>query len=201
MRLQYSIDSNKILLALKTSGHILDLTTETSVLNIKYNGDCATFSPDGTCVASIYGKFLKIWKANAYPHLESSEFKQVDEVMISPDAQFVKFTSWDRAQIWDAITGVSLLAFTGINIKPIGVSPNLAFVTHLSKPDPLQSQEVQIWHVRTCNLNKSFRVDDDVDHIAPSSDGGQLVALTSSVIKLLDTESQGCLAMLSIGSL
>jgi WD40 repeat protein len=65
---RFSIDGDKILLAYSKTGSIQDLTSKMRVWSIDYERD-GVFSPDGTCVASIYGKFLKIWKSTAgYEH-------------------------------------------------------------------------------------------------------------------------------------
>jgi len=119
-RFQISIDGDKILLAGKNSGYAWDLTRKMPVQNIDYNGDCATFSPSGTCVASIYGNFLKIWRTqtgykNASTQLHNEE---IDEVHFSPDEWLVAFTckSTNRCQILDTTTSLSLFAFDDATI-------------------------------------------------------------------------------------
>jgi WD40 repeat protein len=107
---RFSIDGGKVLVARRNSGDIWDITTKTltRVGSIDYNGDHATFSPDGTRVASIYGKSLKIWKTNAgYNHHEASTHVHdtINDVYISSDERLVTLKSKKGANILDATTG------------------------------------------------------------------------------------------------
>ena len=58
-RCRLFINGDKISVANNNSCFIRGLTSKTQVQSIGHNGDGATFSPDGTCVASIYGKFFE----------------------------------------------------------------------------------------------------------------------------------------------
>jgi WD40 repeat protein len=78
-RCQLSIDGDKNLVANKNSGFIWDLTSKTQVQSIGYNGDGATFSPYGTYVASIYGKFLKIWKTHTRHEVQGPSTNLLNE--------------------------------------------------------------------------------------------------------------------------
>ena len=87
---RFAINGSKVLVASRNSGDMWDITTNTltRVRSIDYNGEQAMFSPDGTRVASIYGKFLKIWTTNAgYNHHKTSIHVRdtIDDVYISPD--------------------------------------------------------------------------------------------------------------------
>jgi hypothetical protein len=83
------------LVARKNSGFIGDLTSKTQVQSIGYNGDGAAFSPDGTCIISIYGKFLKIWKAHTGHKVQGASadllFREIDDVFSAPDERLVAF--------------------------------------------------------------------------------------------------------------
>jgi WD40 repeat protein len=191
----FSTDGGKVLLARKNSGDIWDITTKTltRVQGIDYNGDHAMFSPDGTRVASIYGKFLKIWKTDAgYNHHEASTHVRdtIYNVYISPDERLVTLKSKKEADILDATTGQSLFTFPVADLLSIAFSLDLAFVAFLLPPST-----VQIWNAHT-RLPKSIAVDDDVFHIALSPDGSRLASLSFSHMKLWDPESNGCLAHL-----
>jgi len=126
---RFSIGGDKILLATKNSGYIWDLTKKTLVRSINYNGDYAMFSPDGTFIASIYGKFLKIWKTTAKynrnkpsSHIDNAA---PEDIFVSPDEGPVVSESWSGAQMLDAANGLSLFAKT--DVKSIVFSSNSAF--------------------------------------------------------------------------
>ena len=180
---RFSIDGSKVLLASEHSGDIWDITTKTltRVRSIDYNGHHVMFSPDGTRVASIYGKFLKIWKTDAgYNHHEVSTHvhKTISDVYISP--QLVALKSENAAEILDVTTGQSLFTYPVPNVLSIAFSLNSAFVAFL-KPHG----RVYTWDAHT-RLDNYFAVDDDVFHIALSPKGCQLASLSSSHMKLWD---------------
>jgi WD40 repeat protein len=190
---RFSIDGGKVLIASKNSGDIWNITTKTltCVGSIDYNGVHATFSPDGTRVASIYGKFVKIWKTNAgYNHHEASTHVRdtIDDVCISPDERLVALKSKEGADILDATTGQSLFTHTLTDCLSIAFSLDLAFVAFLRR-------KVHIWNAHT-HLHKSIAVDRYVVHIALSPDGSQLASLSSLHMKLWDLKSGGCFAHL-----
>jgi hypothetical protein len=196
-----SIDQGKVLVANRNSGDIWDTTMNplTHVGSIQYNGEQATFSPDGTRVASIYGKLLKIWKTDAgYNHPEASTHVHdtIDDVYISPDEQLVILKSQMGADILDATTSQSLFTYPVANFQSIGFSRDLALVAFLLPPS-----EVQIWNTHT-HLHKSIAVGNNitVSHIALSPDGSQLASLSSFHMKLWDLDSEGCLAHLEFDS-
>jgi WD40 repeat protein len=214
-RPRFSINGHEILLAGRNSGYVWDLTRKRRVQHIDYNGTCATFSPDGTCIASIYGMFLKIWKTTTgYKHHKASTHLHdaaIDNVYISPDDRLVVLKSINSAQILDATTGQSLFTFAHRNIISIVFTPKFAFVACLyrkmdrewSKPEwdlwgsPSRRPRylVEIWNAQTRKSDKFIEVDKDVFHIALSSDGSRLVSLSSSYMRLLDLESNQCLAL------
>ena len=190
-----SVDGGKVLLASKNSGGIWDITTNTLTRagSIEYNGEQATFSPDGIRVASIYGKFLKIWMTNAgYNHHNASTpvHDTIDDVYFTPDEQLVTLKSEKEANILDATTCQSLFTYRVTNILSIVFSLDSAFVAFLSPPGT-----VCTWNAHT-RLHKSITVDDDVFRIALSRDGSQLASLSPSEMKLWDLKSQECLAHL-----
>jgi WD40 repeat protein len=191
----FSIDGGKVLVARRNSGDIWDIGTKTlmHVRRIKYNGEQATFSPDGNRIASIYGKFLKIWKTDAgYNHHDSSTHVHdtVDDIYISSDERLVTLKSEKGANILDATTGQSLFTYPVSNFQSIGFSLDLAFIAFL-KEDSI----VQIWNAHTRHY-KSIAIDNDVFDIALSPDGSQLASLSRSHMKLWDLKSEECLAHL-----
>jgi WD40 repeat protein len=195
----FSIDGGKVLVASRNSGDIWDITTSTliHVGSIKYNGEQATFSPDGTRLASIYGKFMKIWETGTrYNHHEASTHvhNTIDNIHISPDEQLVTLKSEKGANILDATTGQSLFTYPVADFLSIGFSQDLALVAFLV---PLR--EVQIWNAHT-HLHKSITIDYDVFHIALSPDGSQLASLSQFDMKLWDLKSKECLAHLEFDS-
>jgi WD40 repeat protein len=192
---RFSIDGGKVLVARRNSGDIWDITTKPRirVQSINYSGDHATFSPDGTRVASIYGKFVKIWKTNAgYNDHEASTrvHGTIRDVYISPDGWLVTLKSEKGADILDAITCQSLFTYPVTDFLSIGISLDLSFVAFLK-----HKGTVQIWNTPT-RLHKSIAVDYDVFHIALSPDGSQLASLSPSRMILWDLASEGCLAHL-----
>ena len=193
----FSIDGGKVLVTGENSGDIWDITTNTPTLvgGIEYNGKQGMFSPDGTCVASIYGKFLKIWKTNAgYNHPKTSTYVHdiIDDVYILLDERLVALKSQKGADILDTTTGRSLFTFPVPEFISIGVSLDLAFIAFLSY------DTVQTWNVRT-HRHKSIDVDDNVFHIALSPDGSQLAALSPSHVTLWCLKLARCLARLEFG--
>jgi WD40 repeat protein len=192
---RFSIDGGKVLLASGNSGDIWDITTKmlTRVRGMDYNGHHAMFSPDGTRVASIYGKFLKIWKTNAgYSDHEASTrvHDTIRDIYISPDKRLVTLKSKKGAEILDATTGKSLFTYPAADILSIAFSLNSAFVAFLSPPST-----VHTWNAHT-RLHKSTAVDRHVFHIALSPNGSQLTSLSPSHMRLWDLKSKGCLAHL-----
>jgi WD40 repeat protein len=199
---RFSIDGGKVLVASRNSGDIWDMTmnTLTRVQSIDYNGEQAMFSPDGTRIASIYGKFLKIWKTNAgHNHHGASTHVHdpINDIYISPDEQLVTLKSRMGAEILDAVTGQSLFTYPVADVLSIAFSLDSAFVAFLSPYGTVKKAETWNTHTR---LPKSIAVDDDVFHIALSPDGRQLASLSSSHMKLWDLESEGCIAHLQFGS-
>jgi WD40 repeat protein len=195
----FSIDGGKVLVARKNSGDIWDITTNTltRVGSIEYNGHHATFSPNGTRVASIYGKFLKIWKTDTgYNHYEASTHVHdtIDEVYISPDERLVILESKKGANILDAITGKSLFTYPVANVLSIAFSLDSAFIAFLSP-----HSTVQTWNAHT-RLQKSIDVQHYVSQIALSPDGSLLASLSPFHMKLWDLESKECLAHLEFDS-
>jgi WD40 repeat protein len=173
----FSIDGGKVLVASENSGDIWDISTNTltRVQSIDYDGVCATFSPDGTRFASIYGKFVKIWKTTAeYNHHEVSTRVRdsIDEVYISPDESLITLKTKKEANIFDATTGQSLFTCPFPNILSIAFSLDWAFVVFL-----LPRGTVQTWNIHT-RLSKSIAVDCGVFDIALSPDGSQLASLS-----------------------
>jgi len=135
----FSTDGGKVLIASGSSGDIWDITTSTltRVQSISHNGEQATFSPDGTRVASIYGKFMKIWKTNAgYNHHESSTHvpDTIDDVYISPDRQLVTLTSKMGVDILDATITRSLFMHPVTNVQSIVFSLDSELVAFLEPP-------------------------------------------------------------------
>jgi hypothetical protein len=163
------------------------------VRSIEYNGEQATFSPDGTCVASIYGKFMKIWKTNAgYNHHGASTHVHdtIDNVYISPDERLVILKSKKGADILDVTTDQSLFMFPVDNILSIMFSLDSAFVAFLTR-----NGTVKIWKAHT-HHHESIAVVADSFHIALSPDGSQLASLSPSHMMLWDLKHARCLANL-----
>ena len=195
----FSIDRGKVLVASGHLGDIWDITTKMlmHVRSIEYNGEQATFSPDGTCIASIYGKFLKIWKTNAgYNHHEvpTHVHDTVDSIYISPDEQLVTLQSKKGADILDVNTGQSLFTYPVAKVLSMVFSLDSAFVAFLSP-----SSTVCTWNAHT-HLHKNITIDDNVFHIALSPNGSQLASLSSCHMKLWDLESEEWLAHLEFDS-
>ena len=186
-----SIDGGKVLLAGRYSGDIWDITTKTltcvgSINNIGYR---AIFSPDGTHIASIYGKFLKILKANAGYSCEAHTHVY-DPVYISPDERLITLKSKTGANIVDVTTGQTLFACPVTNILSIVFSLDSAFIAFL-----LPHGIVQTWNAHTC-LQKYINVQYDALQIALCPDGSQLASLSPFDMELWDLKSEGCLAHL-----
>ena len=221
---RFSIDGGKVLVASRNLGDIWDITmnTLTHVSSIEYNGEQAIFSPDGTRVASIYGKFVKIWKTNTgYNHHEASTHvhETIDGVYLSPDEQLVALKSKKGATILDVITGQSLFTLLVADLLSITFSLDSAFLAFLSSPrissprrvhtwdhliEPASTvhtwneptSTVHTWNAHTCH-HKSFTIDNDMFHIALSPNGSQMASLSPYHMKLWDIKSQGCLAHLN----
>ena len=192
---RFSIDGGKVLVARENSGSIWEIATKrlTRVGNINYNGGKAMFSPDGTRIASIYGKFLKIWKTNpGYNHHEASSHVY-NNVYISPDEQLVAMRSTKEINVLDVTTGRSLFRKPVINFLSIGLSRDLGFVSFLKRHST--DCTVQTWNVHTCH-HKSIIVGHDVFSIALSPDGTQLASLSPHHIELWDWKSTRHLAKL-----
>jgi WD40 repeat protein len=197
-----SIDGGKVLVASKNSGYIWDITTKTltRVQCIDYNGDHATFSPNGTCVASIYGTFLKIWKTNAgYNHREVSTrvHDTTDDVYISDEWRVI-LISKKMVNILDATTHETLFTSSVANVISIAFSLDSAFVAFVLPRGyvfVLPHGNVCAWNARA-RLETSIAVGNDVFHIALSPDGSQLVSLSPSHMKLWDLKNKGCIAHL-----
>jgi WD40 repeat protein len=190
-----SVDGGKVLVASRNSGDIWDITTNTlaRVGSIEYNGEQATFSPDGTRIASIYGKYVKIWKTNAgYNHHKTSTHVHdtIDNVYISPDERLVTTKSEKGADILDVTTSQSLFTYPVTDFLSIGISLDLSFVAFLKR-----NGTVHIWNTHT-RLHKSIDVDDNVFYVTLSPDGSQLASLSSSHMKLWHLKRSRCLAHL-----
>ena len=191
----FSIDGGKVLVASRNSGDIWDITTSTliHVGSIKYNGEQATFSPDGTRLASIYGKFMKIWETGTrYNHHEASTYvhNTIDNIHISPDEQLVVLQSRKGADFLDATTGQFLFRYPVANWLSIMFLLDSAFFAILSP-----CGTIQIWNAHT-HLHKFITIDHDVFHIELSPDGNQLASLSPFHLKLWDMKSKGCIAHL-----
>ena len=194
-RSRLSIDRAKVLVANRNVGDIWDITTKTLMRarSIDYNGEHAMFSLDGTRIASIYGKFLKIWKTDAgknHHKVSTPERNTIDDIYISPDERLVTLKSNMGADILDATTGQSLFTYPITDFLSIGLSLDLKIVAFLRF-----SGIVQIWDARIRH-HKSIAVDGDVFHIALSPNGSQLASLSSSHMKLWDLKSERWLAHL-----
>jgi len=195
-RWRLSVDGDKILVASRNSGFVWDLTSKTQVQSIDYNGDGAVFSPDGTYIASIYGKFLKIWKTQtghrvygASPTLWDGA---VDVWRFAPDERLVVVKSKNGGyQILDVSTGRSLFG----NITSVAFS--LTFVACLRVHFNSLAGDVEIWDVHNCRLNSTIKVDNDVLEIALSPDDSRMVSLSPRDVKLWDLETNECLAHLA----
>jgi len=192
---RFSIDGGKVLVARWNSGDIWDTTTNklTRVGKMKYNGEQATFSPDGTRVASVYGKFLKIWKTDARynRHKRSTHvYDTIDDVYISPDGRLIALKFETTADILDATTGQFLFPYLLADFLSIKCSLDFAFVAFLR-----DNGTVRRWngHIRRY---KTIAVDNDVFDIALSPDGSRLVSLSPSHMKLWDLKCARCLAHL-----
>jgi hypothetical protein len=197
-----SVDGDKILVASRNSGFIRDLTSKTQAQSIDYNGDGATFSPDGTYVASIYGRFLKIWKTETGHEVHGASTALYDEavdIYFAPDEQLVAFKSKNgaRCQILDVTTGRSLLTLVE-NITSVAFS--LAFVACLRVYFIHHVGVVEIWDIHNCRPNNTIKVDNDVLDIALSPDDSRLVSLSPRHVKLWDLETKKCLAHLEFDS-
>ena len=195
-----SVDGDKILVAGKNLGFIRDLASKTQVRGLDYNGDGATFSPDGTCVASIYGKFLKIWKPQRGHKVYASTDlnNEAMDIRIAPDERLVAFISNNSAHchILDATTSRSVLTFNNIT----SVAFSLTFVACLQRYHSPIGRDVEIWNTRYGRLNRTLTVDNDVLDIALSPDVSRLVSLSRHHVKLWDLETKECLAHLVLES-
>jgi hypothetical protein len=163
------------------------------VRSIYYNGDHATFSPDGTRVASIYGKFLKIWKTNSgYNHREASinVHDTIDDIYVSPDEWLIILKSKEGADILDVTTGQSLFTSPVANPLSIAFSLDSALVAFLSPHGT-----VHTWNAHT-RLQNFILVTYGISHIALSPDCSQLASISLLDMKLWNLERQGCLAHL-----
>jgi hypothetical protein len=203
-RSRFSIDGGKVLVTSRNSGDIWDITTNTftHLRSIDYNGEQAVFSPDGTRIASICGKFVKIWKTNiGYNHHEASTHVHhtIDGISISPDEQLVILKSGNGVNILDATTGQTLFTCLVIKVQSIVFLLDSTFVAFFSLKQP-HGTDMTICTVHTWNAHtrhhKSIVVDGDVLHIALSPDGSQFASLSPSHMQLWDLKSEGCLAHL-----
>ena len=208
----FSIDGGKVLVTSRNSGEIWDITTNTPTRaqSISYNGHHATFSPDGTRVASIYGELVKIWKTNAgHNHHEPLTYvhKKIHNVYFSPDERQVTLRSQKGVDILDATTGRSVFTCSVTDFRSIGISRDLSFFAFLEgqistltaeREGLYNNGKVQIWNAYT-RLQKSITVDSDVFHIALSPNGSRLASLSSFYMKLWDLASRRCVACLKFG--
>ena len=208
---RFSIDGNKVLVAGRDSGDIWDSTGNTHLGHINYNGGCATFSPDGSSIISIYGKFLKVWATN-----EGQEYREVStllcckgkaNVYLSPDEGLVVVVSGNTVRILDATTGQ--LLFTHTSIVSVGYSPTSSLMCLLcaapgsdSTPDsgskPLP--RLKILSAHTGHVEKALQVNKNVSLIALSPCGNRLVLLSPTDMQLLDLADETCLAYLKFDS-
>ena len=202
---QLSVDGHEILLASKNSVSILDLISgsDEDVPNIRYNGDGGTFSPDGTYIASVYGKFLKIWKIQTGHKIQGASTdlrnEAIDDVYITPDERLVAFKSKNgtRWQIWDTTTNRSLFTFDDIISAAFSPTFVACLRVHFKGPNARPGCKVDIWNSQNCKLDKTIEVDDDVLGIALSSDDSRLVSLSRYRVKLWDLETKEYLAHLT----
>ena len=159
---QFSIDNDKILVANKNSGFIWDLTTKTQLQSIGYNGDRAIFSPNGTYVASIYGKFLKIWKTHTGHDVQGGSTdllnEEINHIFSTPGEQLVAIIFKDgRCKIYNAATGYS--SFTFKHVRPVD-----AWL--MDSPKHYHIPNIKIWNT---HISRSSRTIDDVIHIVAAN--------------------------------
>ena len=155
---QFSIDKDKILVANKNSGFIWDLATKTQLQSIGYNGDGAMFSPNGTYVASIYGKFLKIWKTHTGHNVQGGSTdllnEEIDHIFSTPGEQLVAIIFKDGCcKIFNATTGYS--SFTFKHVRPV-------YAWLMDSPKHYYIPKIKIWNA---HISRSSRTINDVIHI------------------------------------
>ena len=191
---RFSADEGKVLLASSDSGAIWDITQNRliPVWGTNYAGGQTTFSPDGTRIASIYGKFVKIWNANGgnnYRESSTCVHDVIDKISISPDEQLITLKSEKQVDILDMTTGQSVFTCVAAEVASTVFSLDSTVVAFIS-----QHYTVHTWSVHT-HCHKSITVH-EVFHIALSHDGSQLASLSPSHMNLWDLKSEGCLAHL-----
>ena len=179
------------------------LSTETrSWSQTIIRGYGATFSPDGTCVASIYGKFLKIWKTHSGHEVQGASVdllnEEIDDIFSAPDERLVafKFKNSGRWQVLGVTTSRSLFTFVnGIT----SVAFSLTFVGWLrvcSNPDWMR--DVDLWNIHISRPPRTIKVDSDAFHITPSPDDSRLVSLSERLVQLWDLETKDRIAHLAL---
>jgi WD40 repeat protein len=188
----------------KQRGLSLDLSKKMQVSSIAYEGYFPVFSPDGSCIASVEDKGVRIWRQSESGHQHEGASVQrnsaeVEDVVFSPDGQVVASTHKSCVKFWDTTTGTCL--FTSEDVasshwyhgrKTVVVSPNSAFAACQSV------KRIWIFNINTRTLIKAFKMNHDADAIAVSSDGSRFVSLWSEnkSLTLRDLENDEYLAIL-----
>jgi hypothetical protein len=204
----------------------LDLASNRLVSTTNCGGyRVATFSPDGTIVASIHvasgeNSFVKIWSTDSRylnPEMVNNRFQGVSTYFfrIAPDGQLMISESFGEFKIWDTTSGESVFTFdftTYIDFEFIlstTFSPDAAFVACLARfgsssfgSADFGSAEKQayVFNVQTRSLVNTMVLDRDSYHIALSPGGKRLVSLSNSHITLWGVRSGKPLANICYSS-
>jgi WD40 repeat protein len=192
---QFSTHGDKIMYAYWGSASIWDLGRKMLISTIRLDGYHATFSPDGTYVASGAGKFVKIWRTESgYSNSNAVDHRTlgVVDVCFAPDGQAVASRSYEDVKIWDTTSGECLFTFE--SQYSIGFFPNSAFVA--CRPRLPSNREWTIWNVRTRCLVK--RMQGNASLVALSPDGTRMVYVSGPGIQLWSLATGACLAQLEL---
>jgi WD40 repeat protein len=195
---QFPIHSDKILYTNENTATTWDLSREMQISMINYDGIYATFSSDGTRVASENDGFVTIWNTEyGDSNSETVNHHSAKLISFSPDGRVMASGSDYNVKIWDTISGDSLFSFDSHYPQSLAFSPDSTFVACWSGDFC-----AEVWNVHTRVQVTFVHLDTKAVYtsIALSSCGSRLVHLATSHIVLWNLKSGKSLARFDLNS-
>jgi WD domain, G-beta repeat len=162
------------------------------VSTINYRGFCATFSPDGTRVASGGNGFVKIWNTdNGDSDSETVSNHVANAITFAPDGRVIASRSWYDVKIWDTTSGECLFTIDSYRLlQSVVFSPDLAFAFVAGWYDTSYA-EAQVWNIHSRSLVRVVRLNFELvsRNVALSPCSGRLDSQSFSHIILWDLGS------------
>ncbi|KAF2153817.1 WD40 repeat-like protein [Myriangium duriaei CBS 260.36] len=147
-----------------------------TLVGYDFYGSCATFSPDGSILASVSSDVIHMWNAWSGDELHELQSDDVARITFSPDGELIAAGCYNgQIRLWKTKTGKDIMTVTGPRCRASDVefSPNGKMIAAAFE------HEIRLWDIQTGQQKNCYQGHEGLIRVFSFSPDSKMIASSS----------------------